>query len=304
MKQKHINANTVRDNLPTPSGEFFTATMTQLEYLATREEKPMKRKVFSSILIATLILALLAASALAAYALTRSKEVDAISQARKALEMDYGLTTETFGLFYTVAEQDGETWTVTFYAEWFYPPMLGDYTVTLTPGKEAQTSWTHDDGVDPGLWQDGGLDAPVWGQPQMLAGLHDNEAAAAIIASMDREAVEPRRTEPPGMDMLKEGESIWQGHILRHAEPGLDDIQQEEAIPLARQALMEETTLTKEALDTADVTVNFYERDTGNSLWGFDFYLVDNGIEQNYGVMLDAHTGEILHIDIVTGANG
>jgi hypothetical protein len=265
----------------------------------------MKRKAFTSILVTALLLTLLTATALAAYTLTRSPQADAISQARTALSEDYGLTSETIGLFDITAEQEGNTWSVTFLAAGFYPPLLGDYTVTLAPGKDPETHWTHDD-VDPALWQDGSLDAPVWGQPQMLKSLQDKEALAVVQGRMDwstvvRPTTSATQTPPP----LKEGESLWHGQILRKATPGTDDIPQDQALELARQALLEDTSLTKEALDTAEVfPAEFYERDTGNPIWGFRFYVVDGGIEQDCAVMIDARTGEILLTNIITGANG
>ena len=304
MKRKHIDAGAFSGSLPPPSPTFAADTMAKLRALAAKEEKKtVKHKTFTSILVAALLLVLLAATALAAYTLTRSPQADAVSQARKALAADYGLTSETIGLFYAEPEQKGDTWTVTFHADGFYPPLLGDYTVTLAKGKDPEASWTHD-AVDPAVWQSGSLDAPVWGQPQMLKALKDKEAAEAIQAKVSRSGASPeplvRQTPAP----LKEGESLWNGEILRKAEPGPGDITQDQALGFARQSIMEETPLTSEALDTADVMAEFYERENGNPIWGFQIYVVDGGIEQVCGVMIDARTGEILLTAVTTGGNG
>jgi hypothetical protein len=94
------------------------------------------------------------------------------------------------------------------------------------------------------------------------------------------------------------------GEILHKATPGPKDITEDQALDLARQALMEEAPFTKEVLDAADVMAEFYESNTGNSIWSFQIYVVDGGIEQLCGVVLDARTGEILRTAVTTGGNG
>lgn len=263
----------------------------------------MKRKMAASVLLAILAAVLLAATAFAAYTLTRSPEADAVSRARRALSAGYGLTPQTLGLFYAEIGQDGNTWTVTFHADGFYPPLLGDYTVTLAKDEAPVTHWTHEE-VDPAIWEDGSLDAPAWGQPQLLNALQDNDAAQAAQAKYYAAETPgiPRVTPPPSA--IAEGALTWNGQRLRISSSGPDDMPEEDALAIAKQALMEETGLTQEALDAADVMVEFYERESGNSIWGFHLYLVVDGIEQGCGVMLDAQTGEILSTGVVTGGNG
>jgi hypothetical protein len=304
MKRIHIDTEAFALNLPTPSPTFAAETMAQLRALAAKKEEiPMKRKPLTCILIAAMLLVLLAATALAAYTLTRSPEADAISKARKALAADYGLTSETIGLFYAESIQQGDTWTVTFHADGFNPTLLGGYTVTLTPGKDPETSWTYDD-VDPATWKDGSLEAPVWGQPQMLKALKDKKAAEAVLARIEWPTAVPRPSVQQTPIPLKEGESRLNGEILHKATPGPKDITEDQALDLAMQALMEEAPFTKEVLDTADVMAEFYESNTGNSIWSFQIYVVDGGIEQLCGVVLDARTGEILRTAVTTGGNG
>ncbi len=293
MKLKRLDAGKLAENLPPPSPAFAADTMAQLRAMAEKEEKPiMKRKAFTTILIAALLLALLAATALA-YTLTRSPQAAAVSKARAALSDKYGLTPETIGLFNIVPEQKDGVWTIAFNADGFYPPLLGDYTVILAPGKEPEASWTHDD-VDPALWKDGNLNAPVWGQPQMLKALTDKEGAEDAVKQADWSNVPAEVKTTPAPGSLQEGEFIWFGQILREGTPGSGDMKQEEALELARQALMEDASLSRELLDTADVSPAFYTRDGGNPIWGFQIYLVNNGIELGCGVMVDARTGEIL----------
>ncbi len=303
MKIKRLDAGKLADNLPPPSPAFTADTMAQLRAMAQKEDKPiMKRKAFTTILIAALLLALLAATALA-YSLTRSPQAAAVSKARAVLSDKYGLTPETIGLFNIVPGQKDGTWTITFRADGFYPLLLGDYTVILAPGKEPDAGWTHD-GVDPALWKGGDLDAPVWGQPQMLKALTDKEGAEAAVKQMDWSSVPGAVKTTPSPAPLNEGEFRWFGQILREGNPGSGDMKQEEALELAVQALMEDASLSRGLLDAADVSAAFYTRDGGNPIWGFQIYLVNNGIELGCGVMVDARTGEILLTNVVSGGNG
>ena len=286
----------------------------------------MKRRSLFSILIASFLLAPLIATALAASApLSRSAQAEAILQARRALSAEYGLTPETIGLFHMELEQDGDMWTVQFYPIGFYPHPLGEYRVTLAPGNEPETHWSYDD-IDPEIWQSGGLDNPVWGQIQLLKALEDRQAAVDALSRMDPAWVteEPYMPEmPPGVESLREDESIWFGQTLRDAKPGPKDIPLEDAVAIAAQAIIEESSITAEEINTATVLVNietataeetaanviladFRERDGGSSLWmfSFQFYFHGGGIAQDWGVVVDAGTGEILFTNIITGGNG
>jgi hypothetical protein len=265
----------------------------------------MKRKTFTCILVTALLLVILAATALAAYTLLRSKQADAVSQARHALSEKYGLTPETIGLFDTQSEQQGDVWTVEFHGAGYNPALLGDYTVTLVPGKAPEARWTHDD-ADPAVWEDGSLDAPVWGQKQMLKALKDKDAAAKATAQFiwlwPKLSAQPSVSQTPMP--LKEDEALYQGKIIREATPGPDDIPQSKALDMAKQAIAEEAPLTKETLDSADVMMTFYQRETGNPIWDIHLFFISDGIEQGWGVTLDARTGEILMTGATTGGNG
>lgn len=261
----------------------------------------MKRKVFTAVIAAVLMAVLLATSALAAWALLRSDEAEAVQTARKALGEEYGLTAETLGLFATQSESEGDVWTVTFRPAGLHPALLGSYTVTQKKGEAPEATWTYDD-VDPQTWQGGDMESRVWGQPQLLWALHNYAEASAIIQAMDlpEAAHAPAFTPPPN---LREDESFWQGQILREGAPGPEDIPEADALSLAKAALLEDTNLRPETLDGAYVLVDFSERDEGNPLWGFDFHVEQDGVAMGCGVMLDARTGEILLTNVVAGAN-
>ena len=137
--------------------------------LRQTEGKPVKRKLYTSVLIAALLVVALAAAALA-MGLRRSAEADAAARAREALMAEYNLTPESIGCFTPEAAREGDTWSITFTGTAWELERLGTYTVQLRPGEPPQTSWNYDD-MDPSLWQDGNMDAPAWGQKQIMAKL-------------------------------------------------------------------------------------------------------------------------------------
>lgn len=274
----------------------------------SKGEEKVKKKL-SVVLVLTIVLILAAMTALAAYVLTRSEDSDAVSRARHALSEAYGLTPATMGMFNASASREGDGWKVTLAADGYWP-LLGDYAVVLT-GDDARASWTHDN-IEKSLWEDGGLSAPVWGQPQLEKALCDPEAATAAYLAMNlppsslREGgnLPPDAPTPEELAALGEGESWWKGQILRGATPGAEDMTKEAALEIAYQALMEDFGLTKEQLEAGVVReADFYTRDGGNPLWGFSVYMKIDGVVWDCGVMLDARTGEVLPTNIITGAN-
>ena len=272
------------------------------------DEQPMKKKISVGLVFA-IVLILAAVTALAAYTLRRSAQADALSRARQALSAEYGLTPETMGLFGFELAQNDDAWMATFTPTGLHPQPLGEYRVTLAPGKQPETTWTYDD-VDPEVWQSGSLDSPVWGQPQLLKALRDRDAAIDALSRMDPDwlsqgSFAPQQA-PPVVESFQEGESVWFGQIIRKAEPGPEDMSLEEATAIAMAAIVEESSLTMADMGAAEVLTDFYERENEPPLWMFSvqFYLQSDGIFQDWGVVMDARTGEILLVNVVTGGNG
>ena len=266
----------------------------------------MKKKLTAGLVLA-IVLILLTVTAFAAYMLLWSPQADAVSRARQALADAYGLTPETMGCFITNAEQNGDAWTVTLTGEAFNPGLLGTYTVVVTHGGAA-ASWTHDD-AEPAVWKSGGLSSPVWGQPQISEALRNPDAAnaaqAVLIAAADPTTIVPRETPPGGPESFAEGTSYWNGEFVRLSEPGEGDLTMEEAMEIAFQALMADFDLTREELEAGEIVYSdFYIRENGGTLWGFDIHILKDGVYWGCGVMLDARTGEVLLTNVVTGGNG
>jgi hypothetical protein len=268
--------------------------------------KPMKKKLTAGLALA-IVLMVLTATAFAAYVLIWSPQADAESRARQALADAYGLTPETLGCFIANTRQDGDTWTVTFTGDGFNPGILGSYTVVITGGV-AEASWTHDD-VDRAEWENGGLSAPVWGQPQIAEALRNteaaNEAQAAFLSVNPTAPPTPNATPLGGPESFEEGTAWWNGEWIRIGTPGENDLTEEQAKEIAYQALMEEYGVTSEELDAGTVVSNdFYVRENGGTLWGIGINILKDGVYWGCGVTMDGATGEILMINVITGGNG
>ena len=146
----------------------------------TKGAVKMKKRMSVGLIVA-LILALGAVSALAAYALTRSPEAQAMHEARQALRDAYGLSAETLGIFVAEYEETQQGWRVTMRAgDGVDGERAGVYTVEKTQDGLA-AAWSHD-GLDPALWRGGDLTAPAYGQEQLYRALHEGREEAERLA--------------------------------------------------------------------------------------------------------------------------
>jgi hypothetical protein len=247
---------------------------------SVRGETKVKKKL--SIGLVFVIVLMLAAVTALALGLQRSAEVDALGRAREALMAEYNLTQASIGCFETNAGREGDTWTVTFTGTAMYPERLGTYTVQLRPGASPQASWTHDD-VDPSLWQGGNMDAPVWGQKQIMERLQMNGKRV--------EGYSPTWDSQPVNDFP---ENL----------PGEDDISFEEAWAIGREAIITEMPDAEKALEAGAISGLYYTKNPEVPVWAFTVYFIHNHIEITYHMEIDAKTGEILLLQIDTGGNG
>lgn len=265
----------------------------------------VKKKLTASLALA-LILVLLAATALAAVLLSCSPQADAVAKARAALAEKYGLSPDALGTFTPHAAKEEGQWRVTFTSAFFHPSLVGEYRV-LVDGKDAQASWSHDK-ADRAVWEKAGLESPVWGQPQISEALRNPEAAEPINAKLQRENPAPPDPYMPGPEVLEgqgEDASYWNGEIIRPGQPGPDDLTRDQALAIARQALILDFGLTEAELNAnaAGTSDSFHVRESGGTLWGFSFLIEKGGVLWDCGIMLDGKTGEVLMTSIITGAN-
>ncbi|MGI6695006.1 MAG: hypothetical protein ACOX6O_02045 [Christensenellales bacterium] len=264
----------------------------------------VKKKLTLSLVMAIAFI-LLAVTAFAAIVLSRSPQADALTRARKALVEKYGLTHATLGNFNAFDKQEGDKWTVTFISGFLHPSLVGEYKVILDKDS-AQASWSFDH-VDKASWEKSGLEAPVWGQPQLAEALSNPAAAEAI--NMKRYQEDPTLSNPnmPGPEVLEgqgEDAAYWNGEIVREGIPGKDDLTRDQALEIACQAFAEDFGLTRAELEAGSVNhENFHTRENGGTLWGFGIVIEKDGMLMDCGIMLDGKTGEVLLTNIITGAN-
>lgn len=248
---------------------------------SVEEEKMMKKKVSVALVIA-LILVALVACALAATVLF-SGEADAIARAKQAVMREYGLTAEALGCFDTEVARKDEEWAVILTGYAWEAPQLGIYRVRLSPGKSPVVNWSHDD-IDPALWQDGGLDAPAWGQAQImerlrLDALEENRPSMTTnLTNEEQTALFPMIQ---GVFEPLHGPIVYR---YQRIAPDAQDITREEAIAIARRLIHTTYGLPEAAIAGFEPSVAFVR--IWSELWGWG--------ERQYAVTLQRPVDDAL----------
>lgn len=267
----------------------------------------MKKKLTLSLALVAAIV-LMVSVALAATTLLYSPSASAIRQARSAVMEQYGLTHTTLGLFTCSLSMEEDVTTVTFGGDLMasYGGNAGDYTVTLQDG-EVTVSWTHDE-ADPALWLAGDLSAPIWGQPQLEIFLRERTIGGTVADAPDSTGSDVTyecATNTPAPPAAQEPEVVTLS--IAEVTPGPDDLTKEEALAIARAALMENYGLTETDLaDDVDFTSCQLRQigDYSPRVWCISAWCQMDGYDWYMSVELDASTGEILAIHMQTGGNG
>ncbi len=274
-----------------------------------RGEVKVKKKLSLSLVIA-MVLVLLTATAFAIYTLQRSPQAEAVKMARQALTEKYGLSAEAFGLFTTSASQTGEKWVVVFFSNDSNIPasLLGDYTVALEGSKLISAVWSHDD-IMPALWQGGDVHAEAWGQPQIERSLRgDKEAEAVRMAAWEAQRAQEAllAADPtPQPAATQQDQYYYGGELATLTTPPSDALTNEQALAIAKQAILDEYGLSEAALENTDiVSCEYIVTQSGQGLWVCHLYFVHDGVEWGCGVGMDGQTGEILDVGSTTGGNG
>ena len=273
---------------------------------ALGKEEPVMKKKMSAALAFAIALALTLATALAAVAVLYSDNAAKINLAREALYETYKLTPKTLGLFTQDGREENGVYTLTWTCNTYHPSLTGVYTTVVKDGK-ATASWSYDD-VDKSVYDSGALSAPVWGPKQLEASFASKEEASGYSLALDAKDRENGVAETTGhkSEPLADGERIWQGEILREAEPGANDLPVERAYAIAVQALVTDFGMDEDviAANTATLDEAFLLREDGSGVWDIGLYLIIDGVDYDCAVRLDSVTGEVLTIDVWTGGNG
>ena len=292
----------IRDSLNENLGNLYVSRQQRDDILQSIITGQRRKKKRTLALVLALLMVLAVATAAADALLKKSKEAEAFTRARQALYATYGLTAESLGCFIAEVEHKGGTWTIRYRPEVFHTELLGNYTVTIEQDR-VTAAWTHDH-AEKALWQNAGLEAPVWGQPQIALALRDMataDAAAKRLVDNSRPTASLPAMTPPA---LAEGESWWQGEILRKGKPGEGDISLAQAKKIALHALEEEFAIPRAELEQGEfVHTGFYIRSDGRTMWGFDIHLMRAQVAWGCGVMMDAKTAEVLFANVTAGGN-
>ncbi len=299
MKKRAIGIEFFEKNLPPPSDSFVKETMTRLNLMALEEEKPMKRKGFTTVLVMGLILILLCGVALAV-TLSRSEKSDATMRAREALMEKYGISTDTMGMLYASAtqQQDGKT-IITFEGVKYNGEAIGVYTATID-GDKTDVTWSHDN-VDEKLWKNSDdLTSPAWGAGQLERALEIDRAYFAKEAERTKETnmqewtvQEWAEQDAPLAEADKLGLNVW----FYRVAPGPDDIQEDEALKMARDTIIKTYGVDEKYLDDYKLSMqlmNYAYRD--EKMYQVNYYIEDektHTLEHAFNVNIYTPSGKI-----------
>lgn len=269
-----------------------------LRALDEKGVRPMKKK-FSIALVMMLILSLLTVGALAVAALNWSPQASAVNQARQALMDEYALTQETIALFHDACGNTEDGWEVVFRSGGVHESLAGEYTVTITDGA-VDASWSYDY-LDKALWENGSLDAPVWGQPQLYRYLHDDteEAREINIARWHASAtLAPGTAANPTPTPIPADPADTEAFVYTSVEPD------PQAREIAVAAMMETYQFAESDIAAGEWLDDFIYTQDGRTMRSMTLYLVRDGVEYLCSVDVDAQTYAIHSIEASTGGNG
>lgn len=257
---------------------------------AEKGAKPVKYRFPKGIVIALIVL-LCMGTAVAAVGFNYGKGVQAQKEANSILMDKYGFSSESLGLFVVETSVDEHGTHVRYSALPFLPmDRIGEYEVLITrDGTEC--TWSHDN-KDPALWKSGEPECPYWGEKQLQAYLavdvnERNEWLAGYLA----EGFEP--VDPP---------SVYDTLDYTVIEPDEGDLTSRQVREYAKTAVIDVYGLTEEDAAQLEVTIfpQLLRCTDGKRLWdvGFGTY------ECSFRVLVDAETGEVVHIKMESGGNG
>ncbi len=262
-----------------------------------QEEKPAARRRFSVAFVAALVLVLLAATAWAAIALNKSARYEAVTQAREAM-VDYGFTAETLGFFLEEADlKDGE-WTVRFlpikYAE-----RVGSYEVTVPQEGAAAVTWLMEGAS---LDETKGLDlgGEFWGPEQvslLLEAETESLRRSAPLYAQKPNAQDWTLEELAYRDAPYVERGLTQANgIGLSLMPTEADITQEEAVRLAKKAILEKYGIDEVFYASYRQTVRFDRSGEDGSLQ-YRVYFSQSDSEDAYGfaIAVQSPSGSIIY---------
>ena len=257
---------------------------------AEKGAKSMKYHIPKGVLIALIALLCMGTVAVAA-GINYGASVQAQRTANSVLSDKYGISTESLGLFVVETSVDEQGTHVHYCALPFLPmDRIGEYEVVIARDG-VKVAWSHDD-KDPALWESGEPECPYWGAKQLQAYLAvDGDERVEWLKGYLAEGFEPA-----------DPRSVYDTLEYTVVEPVEGDLTSRQVREYAKTAVVDVYGLTEEEAAQLEVTIypQILQCTDGRRLWdvGFGTY------ECAFRILLDAETGEVVHIKMESGGNG
>lgn len=245
------------------------------------------------------------------------------SAAKHALTAAFEVGDEVLDLFdvvpVPVPGSTGDQWEI-----WYYPKTtqriqdlavwndiaekIGNYAVIYDCDTEEvlDVSWSHEtEWVDQPYAQDTWATAPAY-HGRLLPWVKAlRDATNAIAARYPEDASDYDYTwEDAAAYDTYFRQAGFDAQQFSRSMPGKDDIAYEEARAIAMAAILSEMPHAQDALAHADIRAEYSLFDPDTPMWRFSCFFQNDGIEINFGVAMDAKTGEVLLINPVVGGDG
>lgn len=261
-----------------PTSESFKHLVAQT---LMEEEKPVRKRSFSVVLVTALLVLLLAATALA-MVISAQDQKAAIQAAKDAVQVEYGFTEEDMALRFMGEAEMGltgegkEVWRVTLRPNLYFEKM-GDYTVEVMPGtaEVVSVAWSHD-GTNMAAVASGDWENEAWGPEQLRRLGEADDIIQEQLRVMEAE-LGPRDTWSLE-DQARYSRFIMDlGHpkedMFYNVMPGEDDIPLNEAIVLAYEMIEERYGTPRGTMEKFDYQVSFWMvKEWEERQWEFYFF--------------------------------
>lgn len=225
-----------------------------------------------------------------------------IEAAKNALKEEYGLTDNALRFFDTTAISANDGWEIAFESNTINSRKVGTYTVFYSQAGNCveKTEWEFDSIYSKQVKQTYWKDNEIWGPYEMncFAQLRIatrtivNEAGGENHMSFEQQAEYDRLYREAG----------YERSDYYHGVPGVGDIELDEALRIAKEAVASKWRVSQDELDSCDVLYEFDVSDPDQYVWRIRL-LLDNG-DKMYTVELDSETGDVVEYYKGIGTNG
>ena len=225
-----------------------------------------------------------------------------IEAAKKALKEEYKLTDNALRFFDTTVISVSDGWEIEFKSNTINSRKVGTYTVFYSQASSCvkKTEWEFDSIYPKQESQIYWKDNEIWGPYEMNCFAQLRIATRTIIndaggenhMSFEQQAEYDRLYREAG----------YERSDYYHGVPGISDIEFDEALRIAKEAVASKWRVSQDELDNCDVLYEFDVADPDQYVWRIRL-LLDNG-DKMYTVELDSEIGDIIEYYKGIGTNG